>query len=112
VARLQSKQTIPANGFWLPTTALVRGEKGLWSCYVLGAADQTNADSEPKSYAVERRDVEVLHTEGDASSTGEALRVLVRGTLQPGDTVIIDGTHRIVPGQLVQAIDTPLDSRS
>ncbi|MBD3884596.1 efflux RND transporter periplasmic adaptor subunit [Phormidium tenue FACHB-886] len=110
VARLQLKQTIPTNGFWLPTTALVRGERGLWSCYVLAAADQPNADSEPKPYAVERRDVEVLHTEDDASGTGESLRVLVRGTIQPGDVVIINGTHRIVPGQLVQPSDTQLGS--
>ncbi|MBD2001089.1 efflux RND transporter periplasmic adaptor subunit [Leptolyngbya sp. FACHB-541] len=108
VARLQIQQTIPADGFWLPTTALVRGERGLWSCYVLAEADQPNADLKPNAYAVERRDVEVLHTEGDASGAGEALRVLVRGTIQPGDTVITDGTHRIVPGQLVQPIETQL----
>lgn len=108
IARLQIKQTVAADGFWLPTTALVRGERGLWSCYVLAAANQ--ADAEPKSYAVERRDVEVLHTEGNASSVGESLRVLVRGTIQSGDTVIINGIHRIVPGQLVQPINTQFSS--
>lgn len=109
VARLQIKQTILTNGYWLPTTALVRGERGLWSCYVLAAADQSNPGSQPQSYAVERRDVEVLHTESN-SGTSEALRVLVRGTIQPNDTVIIDGIHRIVPGQMVQP-NTQLSSQ-
>ena len=43
-----------------------------------------------------RRDVEVLYTNGD--------RVLVRGTLNPGNQVIVDGTHRFVSGQLVQPL--------
>jgi multidrug efflux pump subunit AcrA (membrane-fusion protein) len=37
-----------------------------------------------------RRELEVLHASGD--------RVYVRGTLQPGDAVVTDGTQRIVPG--------------
>ena len=44
----------------------------------------------------ERRVVEVLHTEGD--------QVLVRGTLQDGELVVIDGLHRIVAGQLVRTV--------
>ena len=51
-----------------------------------GAADQDRA-------TVERRDVEILHT--------ESARVLVRGTLQEGDQVIVDGIHRVVAGQNV-----------
>ncbi|MGK7927765.1 MAG: efflux RND transporter periplasmic adaptor subunit, partial [Spirulina sp.] len=41
--------------------------------------------------------VEVLNTDGD--------RVLVRGTLQAGDRVILDGTHRIVSGQWVESMN-------
>ena len=89
IARLAVKQTVPTNGYWLPITALVRGERGLWSCYALNSVSLQD-----KSYRVERQDVEVLHTEGN--------RVLVRGTLQPKEHVVIDGTHGLVPGQLVQ----------
>lgn len=89
IARLTVKQTVLTDGYWLPITALVRGERGLWSCYAL----KSSASLQDKSYRVERQDVEVLHTEGD--------RVLVRGTFQPGQ-VAINGTHRLVPGQLVQ----------
>ena len=91
IARLEIKQTVPTEGYWLPTTALVRGERGLWSCY---AVVEGEGEKEETGDKVERRDIEVLHTESD--------RVLVRGTIQPGDTVIVSGTQRVVPGQLVQ----------
>ncbi|MBD2066202.1 efflux transporter periplasmic adaptor subunit, partial [Leptolyngbya sp. FACHB-671] len=45
---------------------------------------------------LERRDVEVLHTETD--------RVLVRGLLQAGDRVVTEGIQRLVPGQSAQSI--------
>ncbi|MEO1593290.1 MAG: efflux RND transporter periplasmic adaptor subunit, partial [Cyanobacteria bacterium J06632_22] len=86
-ARLLLAETQAEAGFWLPTEALVSGEQGLWSAYVVAdATDQTGT--------VAKRDIEVLHTEGD--------RAYVRGLLQAGERVITSGTHRIVPGQLVQ----------
>ncbi|MEM9539257.1 MAG: efflux RND transporter periplasmic adaptor subunit [Cyanobacteria bacterium P01_E01_bin.42] len=87
-ARLNLSETQNAEGFLLNSTALIPGERGLWSVYVLGEAGE-----KPDVYQVARRDVEVLHAEGD--------RVLVRGTLQAGDRVILDGTHRIVSGQWI-----------
>ncbi|NEP45990.1 MAG: HlyD family efflux transporter periplasmic adaptor subunit, partial [Okeania sp. SIO2H7] len=92
VARLEVTQMVPAEGFWLPTEALVRGERGLWSCYLLRGADSDRGED---IYQVEQSFLEVLHTESD--------RVLVRGTLERGDRAIAGGTHRIVPGQLVRA---------
>jgi multidrug efflux pump subunit AcrA (membrane-fusion protein)/DNA-binding NarL/FixJ family response regulator len=93
IARLNLVETIPDSGYWLPITALVRGTRGLWSCYVLSEPAGANAKN---AFSLKRRDVEVLHTESD--------RVLVRGTLQKGDRVILNGTHRLVPGQLVRPI--------
>ncbi|KYC35966.1 efflux transporter periplasmic adaptor subunit [Scytonema hofmannii PCC 7110] len=92
IARLALPQTISTTGYWLPIAALVKGERGLWSCYALGT--EKNSQDRTPSYRVEQRNVEVLHTQGN--------RVLVRGTLQHTDIVIVDGTQRIVPGQLVQ----------
>ena len=92
VARLEVTQTIPTAGYWLPTAALVRGERGLWSCYLLRGAESEFGED---VYRVERSFLEVLHTESD--------RVLVRGTLEPGDLAIASGTHRIVADQLVRA---------
>ncbi|MBW4652095.1 MAG: efflux RND transporter periplasmic adaptor subunit [Kaiparowitsia implicata GSE-PSE-MK54-09C] len=105
-AQLQLAETHAEAGYWLPSTALVPGERGLWSVYVLRAEpsagsgfnrDLSEPETEPETLGhntVARRDVEVLHTEGD--------RLLVRGTLQPGDRAIVSGAHRIVPGQRVQ----------
>ena len=94
IVRLPISQTVANSGFWLPTTALVRGERGLWFCYVIGepvADDNTTATK--SIFQIERRTIEVLHN--------GSKRVLVRGTLQPGEKVIANGTHRLVPEQLV-----------
>lgn len=96
-AQLQVVETLPTEGFWLPSTALVPGERGLWSVYVLNEkTDEAGVDG---IYEAARRDVEVLHTEGE--STGQDQRVLVRGLLQPGERAIASGTHRLVSGQQV-----------
>jgi multidrug efflux pump subunit AcrA (membrane-fusion protein) len=88
LVRLEVGETIESAGFWLPTSALLRRQRGLWCCYVV-VVDRER----PSTGRVETRDLEVLHTEGQ--------RVFVRGTLQPGETVIAAGTHRVVPGQRV-----------
>ncbi|MBE9216867.1 efflux RND transporter periplasmic adaptor subunit [Plectonema cf. radiosum LEGE 06105] len=91
IARFKISQTQEIEGYWLPITALVKGDRGLWSCYaVVDKKDDTN---DSKSYQVERRLIEVLETNGK--------QVLVRGTIQAGDTIITEGTQRLVPGQLV-----------
>ncbi|MGB0560401.1 MAG: efflux RND transporter periplasmic adaptor subunit [Spirulinaceae cyanobacterium] len=94
-ARLLFADIEPTDGVWVPSTALVPGDRGLWSVYVLGNTATDSADE--RTHAVARRDVEVLHTEGD--------RTLVRGTIQGRDQVITSGTHRIVTGQTVKVMD-------
>jgi len=98
IARLEVTQRVSTDGYWLPITALARGDRGLWSCYALEQPEGNSHSAQAKIYRVERRDVEVLYTEGD--------RALVRGLLQPGDTVIVDGTQRVVPGQLVRLVNS------
>jgi RND family efflux transporter MFP subunit len=93
VVRLQLEETVTAAGFWLDTTALTEGERGLWSCMV-AVPDESQASAKQEHFRIERRDVEVLHTESD--------RVLVRGTLSSGDRVVVRGTHRISTGQSVR----------
>ena len=93
VARLELDETVETNGFWLPTTALTKGARGLWTSFAVVDADPDDS-TQPNLLRVERRDIEVLHTESN--------RVLGRGTLNPGDRVITSGTHRVVPGQLVR----------
>ena len=87
VVRLAVDEQVLQSGFWLPTTALTRGSRGLWAVYVVEGA---------KVGEVARRDVELLDTVGNQS--------FVRGSLQSGEQVIASGTHRVVVGQQV-AID-------
>ncbi|MEM8674311.1 MAG: efflux RND transporter periplasmic adaptor subunit [Cyanobacteria bacterium P01_G01_bin.67] len=87
IARLSVTQNSHTDGYWLPINALVKGDKGLWSCFAI--VDSNNDNPE-----VERRHIELLETRED--------RVLVTGTLKPGDLIITDGAHRLVPGQVVQ----------
>lgn len=87
IVRLVLPRTLPGEGAgWVPISALVRGERELWSCLVL---------SEGQPRRVERRLVEVLHTEPE--------RALVRGSLVAGDELVATGVHRLVPGQAVRA---------
>lgn len=95
IARLELQNSVSESGYWLPTTALVQGDKGLWNAYAV-VSDESSSDA-TEVYQVERRVIDVLHTEGD--------RVFVQGTLQPGDRLISDGVQRVVPGQRVQVAD-------
>ncbi|MDY6783990.1 MAG: efflux RND transporter periplasmic adaptor subunit [Cyanobacteriota bacterium] len=91
-ARANIKETIATKGYWLPTASLSQGIRGLWTCYGLTQSD----DAEPDVYEIQPQSVEILHQESD--------RVLARGTLQPGDRIVANGTHRLVPGQKVRPI--------
>ncbi len=100
-ARLVVDEQQASSGYWLPSTALIAGDRGLWSVYVLsevsgeilGEILREPASGDRPSYRVARRDVEVLHTQGD--------RAFIRGLVESGDRVITSGTHRIVADQLV-----------
>jgi RND family efflux transporter MFP subunit len=74
-------------GGWLPLSALIEGERGVWTVLAL-------RDSAEGTLAL-REVVEVLHVAHDAA--------YVRGSLTSGDRVIADGVHRIAPGTLVAA---------
>ena len=60
-------------GYWLPVSALVAGERGLWSLYVV-------KPTENNAYQVVRRGVEIIHSDAE--------RALVRGSIESGDRVI------------------------
>lgn len=121
-ARLSIEETLQADGYWLPTTALTQGIRGLWTCYVLvpeagdAAADGDAALSDAPSGAdratapgrsasvIEARAVEIIYQESTGGGGDSETRALVRGTLQPGEQVVTNGLHRLVPGQRVTAI--------
>ena len=94
VVRLKLSKTIFESGYWVPINALVKGRRGLWSCYTLGKYQNLNNS---QVFKVEEKAVEVLSTTNK--------HAFVRGTLQTGDRLIIGGEHRLVPGQLVKTSD-------
>jgi RND family efflux transporter MFP subunit len=94
IARIDLTDRNQNTGYWLPSTALARGGRGLWSVYaVVSAKRNSSRVNRAERLIVERRDVEVLHTTGE--------RVLVRGTLSEGEQIVSAGLHRITPGQTV-----------
>ena len=79
---LTLSETVVVPGAWLPITALIEGERGLWTVLRLGEQDG--------STVALREAVEVLHVDDD--------RAYVRGTLVEGQRVVADGIHRVTPG--------------
>ncbi|MEN1680937.1 MAG: efflux RND transporter periplasmic adaptor subunit [Planctomycetota bacterium] len=93
VARVALTEAVRQPGYWVPASALTPGERGLWAVYVV---EDGSAEGGGGAQKVARRDVELIHTEGGRS--------YVRGTLQPGEQVVVAGGHKIVAGQRVEVV--------
>ncbi|MDX1648440.1 MAG: efflux RND transporter periplasmic adaptor subunit [Myxococcota bacterium] len=91
MASLSVETKRPGEGFWLPLTALAESRRGLWAAFAL--VPDAAADA---AHRVERREVQLVHAEAE--------RAFVRGTLRDGDRIVVDGLHRIVPGQRVRVL--------
>ena len=76
------EESVSTAGGWLPLTALLEGQRGLWTVLVVVREDGRDI--------VQREAVEVL--------AAGAERVYVRGTLTDGARVVASGTHRVAPG--------------
>lgn len=85
VVRLVVDRPIGTDGFWVPTSALAEGRRGLWSVYVL--------KSDANAYTLEPRIVETVRIEAE--------RVFVRGAVADGDLILAGGVTRVTPGQRV-----------
>ena len=85
IVTLLLEREIDERGAWVPLAALQESDRGLWS--LLTVAEE---DGKP---IVRREAAEVLHVDG--------AQAYVRGTFEPGASVIANGTNRVVPGQLV-----------
>jgi len=87
-------------GIWLPLASLKESERGLWSVLtVVDVAEQPGEGgidqvSQPQNATeVAQEVVEILHVEDEMA--------YVRGTLQPRQRVVLGGTNRVIPGQMV-----------
>lgn len=81
-------ESVDVRGAWMPISALIEGEKGIWNVLRLDTS---------KTPAVAVREVvEVLTIDDD--------KAFVRGTLVDSQQVIADGVHRVTPGVPVLAM--------
>ena len=98
IATLELVERVPARGHEVPLTALVEGERGTWSLFVVerdADAGQRGDSNAPETLATLRREhVELVH-----ASDGTAF---VRGDLPERAEVVPEGVHRVVPGQRVR----------
>ena len=79
---LALSEEVAMTGGWLPVSALLEGERGLWTVLRVVDTDQGAVTA--------REAVEVLDVRGD--------RAYVRGTLGDHQRFIADGVQRIAPG--------------
>ena len=79
--------SVNAEGAWLPRAALTSSTRGLWAVYIAVPLQES------AQHQLERREVEVIHLEGD--------RAYVRGALREGQRIVSTGLQRLVPGQHV-----------
>ena len=88
---------IPASlqtaGYWLPVSALTENSRGLWSCYVAEPLEEDQKVG-AATHEISRRELEIVSLRDET--------VYVAGSLNPGELVVLDGIHRLVPGQRVQ----------
>lgn len=85
VVRLSMEREINEPGFWVPVKAMSTASRGLWTVFVAAPSEH--------GWRAEPRPVEMVHSEGG--------RGFVRGPVQEGDRVIVDGLQRIAPGMPV-----------
>ena len=88
IAYVEVEERVPADGVWLPDTAVTGGLRGTWLVYVA----VPNGDGEA---VLESRTVTVEH-----AADG---RLFVSGALSDGEWVLTGGLHRVAPGQIVRA---------
>lgn len=86
LARLDTERFVPTPGFWVPVSALIEGPRGLWQSLVAETAED--------GYVLVKHTLEILHA--------DERRAFVRGTIEPGDLLVSEGTHRVVAGQRVK----------
>ncbi|MEZ6131425.1 MAG: efflux RND transporter periplasmic adaptor subunit [Planctomycetaceae bacterium] len=88
--RLKFEEPQAVHGFRVPLTALAAAARGLWTVYVVESESDESAQQVVKS-----RTVEVLHTDGD--------HAVIRGSVYEGEHIVLEGVHRVTPGQVVTA---------
>ncbi|WP_448211850.1 efflux RND transporter periplasmic adaptor subunit [Colwellia sp. MEBiC06753] len=93
IARVSIKQEISEPGFWVPLTALTDGVRGQWNIYT--AEPAKGANQAQGQYQITPQTVKVLHTTQE--------QAFISGLSGESLSLISQGLHRYVPGQLIKA---------
>lgn len=88
---LEFEERVNETGGWLPITALLEGDKGLWTVLV-------TKENKAGEIITARESVEVVYSEGE--------RVFVRGTVADDTNVVASGMQRLSPGSPVDIVPT------
>jgi len=91
LVELSMNNTMDKDGFWVPLMALSETIRGLWSVYII---DENGLAT--------RKIVDLIY------QTEE--KAFVRGNFQNGESIIAAGVHRIIPGQAVTAVPSPIQN--
>ncbi len=95
VVRLAMSEMIEAPGVWVPVSALTEISRGVWSVLV--------AETDGGQTLARPRPVTLVHTDGR--------RAYVRGVLETGDLIILEGLQRVTPNQPVRPREATLAGR-
>lgn len=85
IVRLRMERKLEEKGFWVPLKALSSANRGMWTVYAVAG--------EGDIWRAEPRLVEMVYPAGE--------RAFVRGPVEPGDRIIVDGLQRVTPGARV-----------
>jgi multidrug efflux pump subunit AcrA (membrane-fusion protein) len=97
IVQLDLMREVTQAGYWIPMTALTRGNRGLWSAYVIVEdKEQSEREKEPV-YVLRTCHVEIIQIDSS--------HVFVRGTLNSGDRIVSSGLQKLTPGQRVRIAD-------
>ncbi len=88
LAYLNLPQQYQQAGFWVPTTALTDGVRGLWNVYTLTPGLKSNL------FTLQGRNVQILYTTENAA--------YISGAIANGERYLTSGLQRLVPGQTVR----------
>lgn len=89
---------VEAQGYWIPTAALTAGARGLWGVFVAVAKnDIGSVDPASATHTIARRQVELLRSQAEWSE--------VVGPIDAHELLVVEGVHRIVPGQAVRVAE-------
>ncbi len=99
LVRVNIISTVNDAGFWLPLNAITDGIRGQWQIFLV--------EKQPSSsdvYQIQTATVNILHTVKN--------KVYVSGLPLKDHTIISEGVHRFVAGQLVRSVQTKDKSQS